>query len=56
MSTPHRCRTTFAAVAFAAAMLLLGLMNPNAAPGRTSCGLVCGTEGGTTAPVASFTP
>jgi len=56
MSTPHRCFTTLAAVAFAAAMVLLGLMNPNAAPGRTSCGLVCGTDAGTTAPVARFTP
>jgi hypothetical protein len=56
MSTPHRCRTTLTAVAFAAAMLLLGLLNPNAAPGRTSCGLVCAADGIATAPVAEFTP
>lgn len=56
MSTPHRCCTTLTAVAFAAAMLLLGLLNPNAAPGRASCGLVCGADGAATTPVAAFTP
>lgn len=56
MSAPHRCCTTLAAVAFAAAMLLLGLLNPNAVPGRASCGLVCGGDAATAAPVAGFTP
>ncbi len=41
MSAPDRLRTTLTALAFAAAMLLLGLMNPNAVPGGHSCGLVC---------------
>lgn len=41
MSAPDRLRTTLTALAFAVAMLLLGLINPNAAPGRHGCGLVC---------------
>jgi len=42
MSANDRFRTTLAAVAFALAMLALGLLNPNADLGRTSCGLACG--------------
>lgn len=41
MSTHARLWTTLAAVAFALAMVGLGLLNPNAELGRTGCGLVC---------------
>ena len=41
MSAPDRLCSTLAAVAFALTMLVLGLMNPHAAPGRTACGLSC---------------
>jgi hypothetical protein len=41
MLAHDRFRHLCTAVAFALAMLVLGLMNPNAAPGRMACGLVC---------------
>lgn len=41
MSAENRFRTTLVAVGFAVAMMLLGLMNPNATAGRQACGLVC---------------
>ncbi len=54
MSAQDRLRTTLAAVGFAIAMVLLGLMNPNAAPGHTGCGLVC--EARIAAPATGFAP
>ena len=41
MSAHARFRTTLAALGFAAAMLLLGLLNPHADLGHAGCGLVC---------------
>jgi hypothetical protein len=41
MSAHARFRTTLAALGFAAAMLVLGLLNPHAVPGHAGCGLVC---------------
>ena len=41
MSANHRIRTTLVAVGFTVAMMLLGLMNPNATAGWHACGLVC---------------
>lgn len=54
MSAHVRLRTTLAALGFALAMLVLGLLNPNAEPGRTGCGLVCDARVAT--PLAGFAP
>jgi hypothetical protein len=54
MSAHDRFRTTLAALGFALAMLILGLLNPNAVPGRTGCGLVCDAH--VAAPLAGLAP
>ena len=54
MSAHERLRTTLAALGFALAMLILGLLNPNAELGRSGCGLVCDAR--VAAPLAGFAP
>jgi hypothetical protein len=52
MPAHARFRTTLAALGFAAAMLVLGLLNPHAVVGHAGCGLVC--EAQVAAPLAGL--
>jgi hypothetical protein len=54
MSAHDSLRITLTAVGFAVAMLLLGLLNPNAVPGRSGCGLVCDAQ--VAAPLMGLSP